>query len=151
MTNHPPEHHFYLLLAPRVDQKCPSGCFKGSAVRRLLSPNCLAETTGRFRPEAPEMAVQSQNRCLSGESRSLRSQSPIRYVSWPKICLRRLKSDPPRTEHPRTAPLGSGGALLLSSPPPLPLLVSELAKAAIQQQEAKNGSREGEKGASHRR
>ena len=47
----------------------------------------------------------------AGSSRSLRSQSPIRYVSWPKICLRWRKSDPPLYEHPRTAPLGSAGAL----------------------------------------
>ena len=43
----------------------------------------------------------------AGSSRSLRSQSPVRYVSWPKICLRWRKSDPPLYEHPRTAPLGS--------------------------------------------
>ena len=37
---------------------------------------------------------------------------------------------------------GGGESVALQPPPP------ELAKAAIQQQEAKNGSREGEKGAS---
>ena len=40
---------------------------------------------------------------------------------------------------------GGGESVALQPPPP------ELAKAAIQQQEAKNGSREGEKGASFRR
>ena len=44
---------------------------------------------------------------------------------------------------------GLRGAFLVSYSSSPRLL--ELAKAAIQQQEAKNGSREGEKGASHRR
>ena len=46
----------------------------------------------------------------AGSSRSLRSQSPVRYVSWPKICLRRLKSDPPLyTSTPVQPPLGVEG------------------------------------------
>ena len=57
----------------------------------------------------------------------------------------------PRRVHPKHPEIvkrvdrGGGESVALQPPPP------ELAKAAIQQQEAKNGSREGEKGASVRR
>ena len=36
----------------------------------------MTETTGRFRPEAPEMAVQSQIRCLSHSRRHARARTP---------------------------------------------------------------------------
>ena len=118
-TNHPPEHHFYLLLVPRVDQKCPSGCFKGSAVRRLLSPNCLAETTGRFRPEAPEMAVQSQNRCLSHSRRHARTTNSDNLSVLARVSSLRVDSSPIWTKWLVTS--RRNGARLVAFPPQLAL------------------------------
>lgn len=78
----------------RVDQKSPSGCFKGSAVRRLLRPNCLAETTGRLRPGAPEMAVQSQNRCLLHSRRHARTTNSDNLSVLARVSSPRVDSSP---------------------------------------------------------